>query len=574
MEEVHGLIQHSFGLQLTEPRRPFSGLANCDRLSERFALPDGPLGRYDIKPVGKETFRGEQYEPLHSPIAEFRHTTVESRGLKYLQRRGDPAVYPKMPDVLDWAEASGAGDCADFAEPRFIFTDRFDDEFKFTQNDFLVVGPRCLGEAAATSLALLEVMAHKRSRLFGFALANRFVNVMLPHALLKPSHHADGARAWLMLPLVSFIRGGRDRGRLRKVYSLTFFFIPVEQRVEHSSRPMSFEEIKWIVNASWSYATAKPPSELPQFDVSGPLLDYLSQLTKFDLHEMRREREPLVRCGVEPYGSFTLRQTVERVAFGVGLGLAQGKGGSIGTRPTELLGNEVVMALGSTRVSSVTFVDPELEAWKVTEPINGARPFPGKLLPLLEELSKPIRFPRWGDPEGCACRLDRPFVDSDLYAIGALPARRCLVVASRKEGQCGSRESALMQAGSIAYMALSSASAIGAMRSIDCQVEHLEGADPREVARLDEEIATDLNEIYDLDITRESYREIYRRLRDRFGIDRDYETLQDEMQTLYRATATFHEHRSELLLAWLTAAIVFLSVLILIGTVIVALKGG
>jgi uncharacterized Rmd1/YagE family protein len=124
-------------------------------------------------------------------------------------------------------------------------------------------------------------------------------------------------------------------------------------------------------------------------------------------------------------------------------------------------------------------------------------------------------------------------------------------------------------------MTLGAATAIGTMRDIDRRLEHLEGAnDPLSIARIDAEVAADLSEVYDLDITRESYREMYRRLRDRLGIARDYKTLQDRMETLYRATSTFHEDKEERMLVVLTAAIVLLSVFILIGTAVIASHGG
>ena len=129
-----------------------------------------------------------------------------------------------------------------------------------------------------------------------------------------------------------------------------------------------------------------------------------------------------------------------------------------------------------------------------------------------------------------------------------------------------------MQAGSIGYMTLGAATAIGTLREIDRQLEHLEGANPSKVAEIDREIAADLNEIYDLDITRESYRRMYRRLRNCLGITRDYETLQDEMNALHRATSTVHGDRSQRLLALLTAAIVFFTVLVVAGTLVLVLR--
>jgi hypothetical protein len=131
-----------------------------------------------------------------------------------------------------------------------------------------------------------------------------------------------------------------------------------------------------------------------------------------------------------------------------------------------------------------------------------------------------------------------------------------------------------MQASSAAYMTIGAATAIGTMRAIDRDLERTRDSAPGEIARVDREIAGNLHEIYDLDITREAYRQLYRRLRQRLGITRDYETLQDKMQTLYRATSTQHEVKTQARLVWLTAWIVALSLLILIGTIIVAGKHG
>jgi len=100
----------------------------------------------------------------------------------------------------------------------------------------------------------------------------------------------------------------------------------------------------------------------------------------------------------------------------------------------------------------------------------------------------------------------------------------------------------------------------------------MENADPGKIAEIDCEIATNLREIYDLDITSEEYRRLYRRLRKRLGITQDYKALQDKMATLYRSTSTRHAIRSQWQLNMLTAAIVGLSVLILIAGIAAALK--
>jgi len=76
---------------------------------------------------------------------------------------------------------------------------------------------------------------------------------------------------------------------------------------------------------------------------------------------------------------------------------------------------------------------------------------------------------------------------------------------------------------------------------------------PNKIADLDGEIATDLREIYDLDSTSEAYRRIYCLLRERLGIIRDYQALEEKMKALYRATSTKHEIRAQWWLILLTA---------------------
>ncbi|HWI96803.1 MAG TPA: hypothetical protein VNS60_12120 [Solirubrobacterales bacterium] len=474
-----------------------------------------------------------------------------------------------IPDALDWAlkKKSKASDGNDYEEPRSIFFDGYDDERQPSVNDFWV---RPLSQdrdspSAKVSRTLLEILAHKRSRLFGFPLANRIVTVMLPHAVAHASGEGAEEDEWFMQPFVSFIRGGHDRGRLRGTYSLTFLLVPVVAD-GLLSRKMSLAEIKLMMAAGWGYAAARPETSLPKFELSGPLLDYLTHLARFDIRGMggkasRRKDE------------FTLRQAIERIAFGASLSVAQGSSGSIDRRATRRLGNQVIMALGGARVSSLIVVDEGLTQNDVRRPASGPRPFPGKLSPLMRALSEPLRPPRLSDPTARKHRLDRPCVDDDLYVTGVLPAKRCLIVVSRGAGQWGSRESALMQAGSVAHMTIGAATAIGILRAIDNRLEFLDRADPKGIAEIDREIAGDLAEIYDLDIRRESYREIYRHLRERLGIARDYKTLQDKMQALYRATSTLHEVKTQARLVWLTGAIVALSVLIVIGTVVLAGKG-
>jgi hypothetical protein len=160
--------------------------------------------------------------------------------------------------------------------------------------------------------------------------------------------------------------------------------------------------------------------------------------------------------------------------------------------------------------------------------------------------------------------LDRAFVDDATYVFGVVPARRCLVVSCAAEAQHGWYQSGLMQAGSLTHMTVGAATAIGTLRAIDRDLEALEAADPSKIAEIDGEIATDLREVYDLDITSEEYRSLYRRLCKHLGITRDYKALQDKMATLYRSTSTRHEVKSHRQLNVLTAAIVGLSILLLV----------
>lgn len=542
---MNGLVQHSFALQLAEKRRGFFDWENAARVAERFdcKIPSGKV--FHAWEVGEVASLEGNSRAGHSFLAQHGMTTLRAPEPIFVR----PGA-PRLPEAFRWADRSSAGE--KYEEPSLIFADEYDRESFPSLNDFLVADQALPSRREPISQLLLELMAHKRSRLFGFRLANRFVNVLLPHALLCPDGNGKEA-TWFMQPLVSFVRGGRDRGRLRETYCLTFFLVPIEGELEE--RQVGTSDIVDVVNAGWGFAAA-PAAQSRKFGTSGDLFDYLSAVASWDLAGPDRA-----------YAGFTLREIIERVAFGVGLTLAQGQTGRVDPVTARLIGNDALMSLGSARVSSVVMVDPDLNPRKVKKSVR-AQPFPRSLLRLMKALSDPIRSPARGDIDSRKNRLDRPLVDDDVYATAVLPTKRCLVMLSCDGEQYGVRESALMQAGSIAYMTIGAATAIGTLRAIDRRLEQLGGADPRGIAEIDREIAADLGEIYDLDITRESYREIYRRLRRRLGITRDYEILQDKMQTLYRATSTLHERRSEWLLIWLTAAIVGLSVLILIVTVI------
>ena len=554
----YGVIQHSFGLQISDRSRPFHGQTNQSRVADRFNC-----GAFRARQVGRPVEDvAHSPQARHSPLAQAELTTLD-----FLQPRFiGPGLVAKLPPAVDWANLGERGGTHAFNEPSLIFADKFDDGHSRSINDFLIGKAADAGERQDVSQLLLELMAHKRSRLFGFPLANRVVNVFLPHAILHPTAWSSKGDAWFMQPLVSFIRDGRVRARLRSTYSLTFFFIPVTDGSSMKKRKMKVREIRQVVNAGWAFAAAPPAAKRTRFAVSGELPEYLSASAGSNLRKLDRGPGNTI-------DDRTLRGVVEWAAFGAGLVLAQGRSGRANLSTVRLIGNDVVTSLGSARVSSVMIVDKKLKAKDVRRP-TAERALPPQLASLVERLRESSRGLRPEDKAARKLRLDRPFVDNDGYAIAVLPTSRCMVVASYPDAQLGIQESTLMQAGSIAYMSIGAATAIGTLREIDRRLEHLDDRGPAGIAEIDREIAADLGEIYDLDITRESYRGIYRHLRERLGITRDYELLQDKMKTLYRATSTLHEEKAQQLLAWLTAAIVILSVFILIGTIVAVSQGG
>ncbi len=554
-QTLEGMIQHSFALPLPEGRWPFDGWTNLERIAERFNS-----DKFRARPLGELVDLGESPKAKHSPIAKAKLTTHDSFEMTL--------VDAERPPVLDWAGQRSELSKGEFEEPRLVFADRYDHEDYASINDFIVSDRPAPQDLEKISQTLLELMAHERSRLFGFPLANRFVNVLLPHAILQPHGAVSAAKnAWFMQPLVSFIRGGRDRGRLRNTYVLTFFLVPVVlDGRELKSRPMAIDEIDHVVNPGWGFAAAPRDDLSPKFDMSDQLLRYLSCLARFDLREMNWPFQP-AREMPKTYEPLTIRQAVERAAFGVDLSVAQGKAGKADLETTRHIGNDVITALGSARVSSVVVVDPDLTKCQVRKPKKD-EPYPGQLETLMKTLAGSVRVPERSDEEASRLRLDSPAVDGKTYAIGVLPVRRCIVVLSCKDEQHGFEESALMQAGSIAYMTIGAAMATGALRQIDRRLEYQEDAQhPKKIAEIDAEIASDLGEIYDLDITREPYREVYRLLRKQLGITRDYEILQSKMEALFRATSTIHEDNQQRLLLWLTVVTTILTVLAVIATV-------
>ncbi len=559
-DEFNGLIQHSFALRMPDEHWRFLNPADRDAEVRDYFTPQcgEKVARFEVRPLSDLSASHEAVGSI--PLARQRFINTKSRQVGYFRRDKCGGYTEKnLPRPFEWAglEKVKAGD-----EEKFAFLESQEDDRSF-HNDYWVMGPDG-NMPESTSRFLLELLAHKRTLLFGLALANRFVNVMLPHATLIPplsigcrgQHPETPCGPWILQPLVSLLRSGRGHSDFGRMYSLTFFLIPVDKLC--GGREATAAEIACMVNAGWSLGLSPRRSELPQFDVCGGLNKYVSRLSGLGA---------ALECQ-----SLTLREAIESIAFGVAL---RGAWNPTDCKVRRRIGDGVIMSLGSARVSTVVVVDPHLSQCKVREPIADNGP-PGQLESLMGALAKGTRTPSppWSRAEQRKYRLDRPFVDGDSYVFGALPANRCLVVASAADAQEGRRESALIQAASAAYLTIGAATAIGTMRAIDRDLEETGPSEPGMIANVEHEVATDLHEIYDLDITREAYRQLYRRLRDRLGITRDYKTLQAKMGALYRTTSTRHEVKSQARLVWLTAAIVFLSVLILVGTIVLAGKPG
>jgi hypothetical protein len=563
-EDLNGLILHSFALRMPGDRRTFYRRGNHEQVAEQFSLCRGRDGAaFPAKPLCG-TVQSAGRPPAHSPLVERGLSNARPAQIGSLEREaGGDYVTKGLPNAFSWAGGERGGGCGrDHSdEERFVLCGPSQGG-RASGNDFIVEELGVDSEENSASRALIEMLAHKRSLLFGLALADRFVNVMLPHARLTldlargralPADVRPGS--YILQPLVSLIRAAGDRGPFGRMYTLSFFLIPVDGP-GCWARPMSEGEIDQMVNAGWSLALSPRLAAIPQFHLDGPLPGYLSRLSHFP--------------GGRGEALTTLRQAVEAIAFGVALTMARNPGDG---RVRRGIGDDVVTSLGSARVSTVVVVDRDLTPKKVEMPMAGDPP--GRLRHLMGALATETRTPPWwGNGEQRKYRLDRHFVDDYTYAFGVLPQNRCLIVTSVGCAQEGRRESGLVQAGSVAYMTIGAATAIGTMRAIDRDLEKVKDSEPREIARIEREVAGHLHEIYDLDITREAYRQLYRRLRKRLGITRDYRTLQSKMEALYRATSTHHEVKAQIRLEWLTAAIVVLSVLIFVGTIVVAVKPG
>jgi hypothetical protein len=508
----------------------------------------------------------------HSPLVNRKLTTIEPQGIAFFEREGDAYTH-KLPDAFAWAAEADPEELQAKEQPwkRFVFAGR-QASGPPSLNDFLVQGVGCdpsEDQARSVSKTLCQLLASRRSKLFGLSLADRFVNVMLPHAFLAPvpddgtqSRHVRecAAGSWILQPLVSLIRVGRDGKAFRRMYSLTLFLIPVNGP-DCEAREMHSCEIARMVNAGWGLASSPWPAELPPFSVSGPLPGYISRLDPSALPGAKAGQAPEAAEVPAKCAPLTLRQAAETIMFAVALRMARGPMVPINMPVDPRIGDDVVTSLGNSRVSSVVVVDKGFDGAGLEGRQDGA--LPGSLGPLMGALAAETRV-----TGRRKYRLDRAFFDQDDYAIGVLPSNNCMVITADPEQQRGRWESALMQAGWIAYMVIGATTASGTIRSIYRDLERVKRSEPTQIADIESEVVVDLNEIYDLDITWDAYRRRYRRLRDLLGITSDYDALQCKLQALYWETEVRFEAKTQERLTNLTRAIVALSlILVVLGIV-------
>jgi hypothetical protein len=617
----NGLIQHSFALRIPSELRP---QYTRDDISDPRWLLDALLAAparaggdpgFHLMSVDGMSTEGQPSPGRHSLLVKRGLTNVSALPLAFVADNEVEYTYP-MPRPFNWA--------APGSPPKLGFSPELQDPVRAWEgcipadkdalgrpraNDYLIVNDdspdTCPPKAdpVAVSWLLCQLLAHRRSRLFGWSLERRIFNVLLPHALLRPSSECGrgescSSGAWIAQPALSLFLAAKDRG-FRPIFSLTLFMIPVvleedgksssedgKSSKEHGksssedapsaqcshgaptvdSRTMGKAEIYQTIQAGWSVATSRPRSTRPRFTVSGPLCDYVAALdpslpARLDITPAQRTSH-MSAAGGATWSLLTLRQTTETSLFAAALRMVVGPGASADRDTRERIGDRVLMALSASRASSVVVVDEKLNKQECAESRSEGR-FPGSLGHLMQEIAGPIHIASGND-----YRLDRSFFDEDDYAIGVLPANRCIVVTTDPCSQMGYQESGLLEAGWIAYMVIGAATATGMMRAIYHEIEQVDQSKPNAIAAIEREVVVDLHEIYDLDITWEQYRHRYGLLRDALGITRDYESLQCKLDALSRETRTRFEGTAQMRLMWLTAAIVLLTLVVVVVTML------
>ncbi len=593
----HGVIQHSFALQLPHarefretsgwlPRRGRQAKSSAsfsarqrkyhERAHKRLlSLFEDPTGGFEFRVPAELADTGldasENSRPgAYSWLLREQNARLDPQPLALLPDAGGAV---RLPRPLTWAEAnvnSLSGNPVSTWEG-FIFAQRGPSGWttgpeRPIANDLLLEEPGAFaaGDAQDVSRALFQLWAHWRSRLFGVSLANRFFNVFLPHAFLSldalADHEDAGAVArspgaegsFLLQPFVSLVREP-DRSRCRRTSTFTVLLIPIRGRADGArveQREMSLREIEASVRGVWGLAADRLGANRRQFVLDGPLRRYCANV------EDELPPGPLsVRQWTESIMYCTSRMRRDRL---------RRRRHFRNVPDDEELGDKVLTSLASSRVSAMTVVDPRLERkevrrWHEINPqFEETRMLPGALPDLVRAVSGRIYI-----GQGSCYRLDRPFLDRDSYAEVAVPVARSLITTTTRDSQERYEGSGLLQSVISGYMVLGAATAQSLIRSSYHEIEA--HSDPKQFGEISKEFTRDFHEIYDLDIVWESYKRTYRAILEQFEIMHDYDALHRKLDMLFDTTvAEFTEWQHTRL--WF---VTWLLVLVAVATIVV-----
>lgn len=588
MHRPEGLIQHSFAVRISRDLSPAYAKENTPDahrlLRTLFEEPGYRLGEAGMGRSPREVGGDGPWD--HSVLVRHRQTTIEPHPFPYKEAPSENEI----PGPLDW-NAHKCGRLADLEDPWEGFViGGADRPGETSHKDYLLeldtepstetVDPRA-DDGVALSQLLCQLLAHRRSRLFGLPLARETINVLLPHALFKSGEgNGPAGGDWFVQPVLSlfYVYGRRS---FRPIFSFSLFLVPCNcSDAGLTSRSMSEDEIHDSVRDQWPLATAFDPGQRPKFIVSGPFCGYLSAVAGPALGSLDIETTDgtWTAGNGSGCGRRTLRMFTEATLFAIALRMAGGNRDLPPIQTRKEIGDRVLTSLSASRVSSVVVVDDNCAA---AQPASEKRKMcrPSDLSTLLAEVSEVISRPYQAPPrisreDRGRHRLDRDFFDTDRYAIGVLPANRCVVMVGDRCAQNGFESSALLEAGGTAYMVIGAATATGMIRSVFRDISRSDRSKPDSIADIEREAMVELHETYDLEITTEVYRRRYRQLRKHLGITAEFEALSDKLEALYRETSTRFEGQSEKRLQLLTWATAILSAVIAAGTLVLIFKGG
>lgn len=583
---LHGLIQHSFAVRIPrdlEPAYAREDVPDAHQLLKTiFEAPGFRLGDAGMKRAPEKIGGDGPWD--HSALVQHRQSTIEPH--LFPCKEEPRGAKNKVPKSLAWSKG-GCGKHESSEDPWEGFViGGADRPCETPHKDFLLEADpaRGKGEGDTVSRLLCQLLAHRRSRLFGLPLARETINVLLPYALLNPpKRDGRGDDGWFAQPALSLFYVYGSRG-FRPIFSFSLFLVPCDtSKRKLPARPMSEEEIHDSIRNQWPLATALGSGQRPAFTVSGPLCHYLGSaagpaLGSLGIRLADEAWTTRVGEGSLDCRDLTLRMFTEATFFAITQRMAKGTSSPPSKQAKREIGDRVLTALSASRVSSVVVVDDNCARARPESdrPETCRNPkLAGVLARVSAAISRPYRIPTPIPTNGQdGYRLDRNFFDTDDYAIAVLPANRCVVTVGDRCAQHGLQSSALLEAGLTAYMVIGAATATGMIRSVFRDIARSDRSKPDTIADIEREAMVELHETYDLEIMTEAYRRRYRLLRKRLGITAEFKALSDKLEALYRETSTRFEGKSEQRLQILTVVTAILSAVIAAGTLILIFKGG